>query len=200
MGSVPQHPFFLRVIELLQQYDRDWPLPYITVMYSTGPLFLSVIWKDYMRDSPSETNRVRVLMQDEYKKHPWSFFTHHTGNSWHGKDAQFIFWVNISRAPCPLTISLQTQMGQHWMLLTFCGVLLAFAVGLCLFWACDRFVLRGDHHQYNHAKLSSGISRTSLSLLQCARRVIITLLPAVKEGFEENQATDIACELGRYED
>jgi hypothetical protein len=102
MGSVPQHPFFLRVIELLQQYDRDWPLPYITVMYSTGPLFLSVIWKEYIQDPPSETNRIRVLMQDEYKKHPWSFFTHHTGNSWHGNDAQLIFWVNISRVPCQI--------------------------------------------------------------------------------------------------
>ena len=93
MGSVPQHPFFLRVIELLQQYDRHWLLPYITVMYSTGPLFLSVIWKEYMQDHPSDSSRVRILMQDEYNKYSWSFFTHHTGNSWHGKDAHLIFWV-----------------------------------------------------------------------------------------------------------
>jgi hypothetical protein len=94
MGSVPQHPFFLRVIELLQKYDRHWLLPYITVMYSTGPLFLSVIWKEYMQDKPSEAGRVRILMQDEYNKFSWSFFTHHRGNSWHGKDAHLIFWVS----------------------------------------------------------------------------------------------------------
>lgn len=94
MGSIPQHPFFLRVIESLQQYDRHWPLPYITVMYSTGPLFLSVIWKDYMKDSQTEEGRVRILMPDEYKNHSWSFFTHHTGNSWHRKDARLIFWVS----------------------------------------------------------------------------------------------------------
>lgn len=93
MGSVPQHPFFLRVIELLQAYDRSWLLPYITVMYSTGPLFLSVIWKEYMLDKPSESARVRILMPDEYNKYSWSFFTHHVGNSWHGKDARLIFWV-----------------------------------------------------------------------------------------------------------
>lgn len=93
MGSVPQHPFFLRVIELLQSYDRSWLLPYITVMYSTGPLFLSVLWKEYMLDKPSEASRVRILMQDEYNRYSWSFFTHHVGNSWHGKDAQLIFWV-----------------------------------------------------------------------------------------------------------
>lgn len=101
MGSVPQHPFFLRVIELLQQYDRKWVLPYITVMYSTGPLFLSVIWKEYMQDKPSESGRVRILMQDEYNKFSWSFFTHHTGNSWHGKDAHLIFWVSL---PLPSTL------------------------------------------------------------------------------------------------
>ncbi|KAJ5763427.1 hypothetical protein N7533_002108 [Penicillium manginii] len=109
MGSVPQHPFFLRVIESLQQYDRKWPLPYITVMYSTGPLFLSVIWKEYIQDTPSEMNRIRVLMQDEYKNHPWSFFTHYTGNSWHGKDAQLIFWVNILRDYCPFDLNYSLQ-------------------------------------------------------------------------------------------
>ncbi|MCJ1227071.1 hypothetical protein MMC12_003726 [Toensbergia leucococca] len=48
MGATPQHPFFLRVIDSLQSYNKNWQLPYVTVMYSTGPLFLSVIWKEYM--------------------------------------------------------------------------------------------------------------------------------------------------------
>jgi hypothetical protein len=50
-----------------------------------------------MQDHPSEMSRVRILMLDEYKESPWSFFSHHMGNSWHGKDAQFIFWVSIYR-------------------------------------------------------------------------------------------------------
>ena len=95
MGSVPQHPFFLRVIQMLQQHDHHWALPYITIMYSTGPLFLSVVWKEYIQDDPSESNRVRILMQEEYQEYSWSFFTHHIGSSWHGKDAHFIFWVSI---------------------------------------------------------------------------------------------------------
>ena len=66
MGAIPQHPFFHRVIESLQSYDKSWVLPYITVMYSTGPLFLSVIWKEYMLDAPAtESARVRILMPDE---------------------------------------------------------------------------------------------------------------------------------------
>lgn len=66
MGSVPQHPFFLRVIQSLQSYSRNWQVPYVTVMYSTGPLFLSVIWKEYMAEvKGDEEKRVRILMPEE---------------------------------------------------------------------------------------------------------------------------------------
>ena len=50
MGAVPHHPFFLRVIDALPRYDKSWLLPYITVMGSTGPLFLSIIWRHYNVD------------------------------------------------------------------------------------------------------------------------------------------------------
>jgi mannosyltransferase OCH1-like enzyme len=187
MGSVPQHPFFLRVIELLQQYDRHWLLPYITVMYSTGPLFLSVIWKEYMQDHPSEMGRVRILMQDEYNKYSWSFFTHHTGNSWHGKDAHFIFW-----------------MGQHWMFLTFCGFLLAAVVGFCLFWTYGRIMLLGAQYRYRYTKVPSIISpsRLSSSPTRRARRMMPTLLRRVsfKEDEECGGATETSYELGRRDD
>ncbi|BCS25423.1 glycosyltransferase family 32 protein [Aspergillus puulaauensis] len=139
MGSVPQHPFFLKVIKSLQQYDRHWVLPYITVMYSTGPLFLSVIWKEYMKDFPSEISRVRILMPDEYMNHSWSFFTHHTGNSWHRNDARFIFW-----------------MGQHWQLVTLCGFLFAAAAVVCVFWTYTQIMLLRDH-----ATVSSGLRSSS---------------------------------------
>jgi len=99
MGAVPQHPFFMRVIEELQNYNRNWILPYITVMGSTGPLFLSVMWRHWISeglnvgDGP-DGGRIRILFPDEYNSHSWSFFTHHLGNSWHGKDVQLIFWVS----------------------------------------------------------------------------------------------------------
>ncbi|KAJ5217079.1 nucleotide-diphospho-sugar transferase [Penicillium chermesinum] len=138
MGSVPQHPFFLRVIKVLQQYDHQWGLPYITIMYSTGPLFLSVLWKEYIQDSPSDMSRIRILMPEEYQKYTWSFFTHHTGNSWHGKDARLIFW-----------------MGQHWQFLTFCGVSLAAFVGLFLFWVYSRIMHRRTEHLYPYTTVPS---------------------------------------------
>lgn len=120
MGSVPRHPFFLHVIDSLPHYHRNWYLPYITIMYSTGPLFLSVIWKEYMRDGPSEPRRVRVLMPDDYSKHPFSFFNENRGNSWHGNDAQLIFW-----------------MGRHWLFLTVLGFSIAAMLALS-FWLISR--------------------------------------------------------------
>jgi inositol phosphorylceramide mannosyltransferase catalytic subunit len=98
MGSVPGHPFFKKVTESLQGYSRNWGVPYITVMYSTGPLFLSVIWKEYIRGLPrdvAESERVRVLMSPDYMKDDAiAFFSHHLGNSWHRDDAKAIFWVS----------------------------------------------------------------------------------------------------------
>ncbi|KAL8974294.1 MAG: hypothetical protein Q9197_001469 [Variospora fuerteventurae] len=135
MGATPQHPFFLTVIEALRAYDKDWGLPYITVMYSTGPLFLSVIWKKYMSSGRNigegaSGGRVRILMKDEYNRFPWSFFSHHQGSSWHGKDARFIFW-----------------MGSHWMMLTLMGFLLAGVVGVGAWWAWNRALLLGQQRK-----------------------------------------------------
>jgi len=123
MGSVPKHPFFTRVIDSLQQYNRNWQVPYITVMYNTGPLFLSVVWKEYLRDVKSETSRVRILMPDEYNQKPWSFFGVYKGSSWHRDDAKAIFW-----------------MGQHWLLVTVSG----FAIGISLY-VCGFFIYRQLH-------------------------------------------------------
>lgn len=132
MGAVPNHPFFLMVIDALKNYNRDWALPYITVMYSTGPLFLSVIWKKYMTSGAdigdsSRGGRVRILMQGDANKFAWRFFNRFQGSSWHGKDARFIFW-----------------MGRNWMLLTAVGFLVAGIVGMGIWWIYGRMLLLGQ--------------------------------------------------------
>lgn len=128
-------------------------------MYSTGPLFLSVIWQEYKKGrgrnvaelgaqvgnvvgggadvakglgrwDGSEAGRVRVLMADEYNQKPWAFFKWHGGSSWHGKDARLIFW-----------------MGRHWMLLTVTGFLLAGFIGLCMWWIYRRMLLLGERRR-----------------------------------------------------
>ncbi|KAK6463577.1 nucleotide-diphospho-sugar transferase [Scheffersomyces coipomensis] len=90
MGAVPRHPFFLKVLDSLQNYQRNWLVPYITIMYSTGPLFLSVIWKQYKRWGVPEAGKVRILMPNDYKTSTLSFFAIAPGSSWHLDDAKFI--------------------------------------------------------------------------------------------------------------
>jgi len=102
MGSVPGHPFFMFVLEEIQKYDRSWILPYITVMGSTGPLFLSVLWRRYIMkglnigDGP-DGGRIRMIFPDEAVGQTWSFFTQHVGSSWHAYDVELIFWVGDGR-------------------------------------------------------------------------------------------------------
>ena len=127
MGAVPQHPFFLRVIESLQGYDRPWAMPYITIMYSTGPLFLSVIWKRYIQEAHHDGERVRVLLPDDYRDHAWSFFNISIGNSWHGSGARTIFW-----------------MGKHWLFITMAGCAIAATIGSLLWWIWAVYLTGGS--------------------------------------------------------
>lgn len=123
MGATPGHPFFLYVIDQLPVYNRQWILPYITIMSSTGPLFLSVVWKKYMQLHSKErvdwSGRVRVLTPNMYYRLNTSFFDlHYGGSSWHGDDAKFLLW-----------------MGQHWLSTTIAGFIFAAVMGLCIWYA-----------------------------------------------------------------
>lgn len=89
MGTVPGHPFFSKVIKSLKRYDRNWLLPYVTIMYSTGPLFLSAMLKQYRRTSTALEHPVRILTRSQYADFENSFFETVSGNSWHQGDAQF---------------------------------------------------------------------------------------------------------------
>lgn len=108
MGSVPGHPFFLKVIDNLQKYKRNWLVPYITIMFSTGPLFVSVMLVQYKRKVATDMSQVRVLLSGDYKANPASFFSIAPGSSWHLDDAKFI-----------------KSLANHIGLAVFCGFALA---------------------------------------------------------------------------
>lgn len=108
MGSVPNHPFFRKVLESLEKYDKNWLVPYITIMYSTGPLFLSVVWKQYKRWGVPESGKVRILFPGDYKTNEHSFFSISEGSSWHLDDAKFV-----------------KSLGQHIAMAVFVGFLIA---------------------------------------------------------------------------
>ncbi|KAA8572639.1 hypothetical protein EYC84_003238 [Monilinia fructicola] len=85
----PRH----RIPSILQQ---KLGMPYITVMYSTGPLFLSVLWIEYMRTVTDEAGRVRNLMPDEYSKHSWvSSMSSRETAGMEKMRRQFSGWANI---------------------------------------------------------------------------------------------------------
>lgn len=90
LGSVVGHPFFEKLMHSLKKYDRNWLVPYITIMASTGPLFVSMVWKQYKRWGVPEGGSVRILQPADYKMHTYSFFSITKGSSWHLGDAQFI--------------------------------------------------------------------------------------------------------------
>ncbi|KAG4304593.1 hypothetical protein PORY_001986 [Pneumocystis oryctolagi] len=95
MGSVPYHPFFLYVINRLKFVSKNWIFPYITVMATTGPLFLSVMLEKYMFFLPSNAiieEYVRIVTFDISNQ---TFKDFH-GSTWHCKDAKFFLWVSNS--------------------------------------------------------------------------------------------------------
>lgn len=91
MAAVPRHPYFRMLIESLDSYNYNWLLPYLTIMNSAGPHFVSMVWSTYL----SETERpdVRILAQEEYAGNDWSFFTKEAGGTWHHWDTALFKWI-----------------------------------------------------------------------------------------------------------
>ncbi|CAI4036818.1 hypothetical protein SMKI_16G1160 [Saccharomyces mikatae IFO 1815] len=103
MGSVPRHPFFLKALKSLKHYDKYWFIPYMTIMGSTGPLFLSVIWKQYKRWGIPKNGTVRILQPAYYKMHDYSFFSISKGSSWHLDDAKLMKALENHILSCVVT-------------------------------------------------------------------------------------------------
>lgn len=94
------HPFMAQTIHNLVTFDHSWILNYPTVMFSTGPMFLSAQYGIWTASHPpteeAPGGEVRILPKSLYGKNakiedvPQSFFSHYYGSSWHADDAAFI--------------------------------------------------------------------------------------------------------------
>ena len=97
------HPVTEFIIKRLELYNKNWIFMYPTVMFSTGPGFLSMALVEYAELNKSYSHStassehlrisaddVRVIGQDTYTK--TSFF-HVFGSSWHGIDAKFVIFI-----------------------------------------------------------------------------------------------------------
>lgn len=91
MAAEAQHPFFKQIIEALEKSNRSYILPFLTVMLSTGPLFLT---RQYHRSRYYKS--VVGMGRDMYNKKKGLTF-HVTGSSWHHWDATLINWFWYKR-------------------------------------------------------------------------------------------------------
>ncbi|KAI0068790.1 hypothetical protein BV25DRAFT_1833950 [Artomyces pyxidatus] len=103
MFAAKGHPFMAQTIHNLVTFDHNWVLNYPTVMFSTGPMFLSAQYGLYSTSHPGTpefpAGEVRILPKAFYGKNakpeeaPHSFFSHYYGSSWHADDAAFISFL-----------------------------------------------------------------------------------------------------------
>ena len=106
MFSAKGHPFMEQAIRHLITFDHSYIMNYPTVMFSTGPMFLSVQYGLYTGSHPSTPESpggdVRILPKSLYGKNakvedaPNAFVSHHYGSSWHSDDAAFILFLGRS--------------------------------------------------------------------------------------------------------
>ncbi|EPY51510.1 mannosyltransferase complex subunit [Schizosaccharomyces cryophilus OY26] len=89
-AATPRHAFLYKVITSLSKFNHRYFTKYPTVLLSTGPLFFSFIFCQYLSESHS---KVRTLPPALYGNGPVSFFSHVHGSSWHGSDASAYFWM-----------------------------------------------------------------------------------------------------------
>lgn len=90
MFAAKNHPFMDLVIHNLITFDHTYGTNYPTVMFSTGPMFLSAQYGLWPKDvSEGMERQVRVLPRRWYGKNAPpsqmtdSFFDHYYGSSWH---------------------------------------------------------------------------------------------------------------------
>lgn len=93
MASAPQHPFIIKVALGLQDHNENYLSKYLTVFFTTGPMFLSAILKRWLwiqqqgyMDPLSTAHGVAILPSMMYDTTDYSFFAHYRGSSWHGND------------------------------------------------------------------------------------------------------------------
>jgi len=101
MMAEKNHPFMNLVIHNLITFDHSYGSNYPTVMFSTGPMFVSAQYGLWPKEDPNgtEERQVRILPRKWYGKNApvaeqaTAYFTHYYGSSWHAEDAGFITFL-----------------------------------------------------------------------------------------------------------
>ncbi|PKI84891.1 hypothetical protein MVES_001269 [Malassezia vespertilionis] len=106
----PGEPMLELLIQNLKRFNHNLITPYATIMFSTGPMYVSAVYRMNADANPSVGpstptdptvgfRGVRVLPKFLYGKNakpgetPDSFFDHMYGSSWHEGDADFLIFL-----------------------------------------------------------------------------------------------------------
>ncbi|OAQ57479.2 glycosyltransferase [Pochonia chlamydosporia 170] len=108
MATAKGHDFFKRLITTLESHSHRLGTKYPTVMFSTGPVFVSRQLSRYLKDklpqqlieshsSARDQCTVRIAPSEFYDSTEQSFFTHYPGSSWHSWDVWLIILLCRNR-------------------------------------------------------------------------------------------------------
>lgn len=178
LGSVPGHPFFDKLMHSLKKYDRNWLVPYITIMASTGPLFVSMVWKQYKRWGVPKDGVVRILQPADYKMHANSFFSISKGSSWHMGDAKFV-----------------KSLANHILACVVAGFVFAFFVlysEYCFYcWLCSRSTAKKSAASSTTATIAGKVLNFFRSIPMCSRGVNFDSTERLADGQLSDQRSSL---------
>jgi mannosyltransferase OCH1-like enzyme len=145
MISTARHPAFGEALLQLPKFfrlTRPWAawMPYAAIMISSGPLFLSLVLKDYLIRQPSlPSPTVQVITESDL----FPYISDLESASWHRADAKALMWLGVR----PWT----------WFMLGGVAVLLGlWFINYVLISAVRRLVRKGSVivHRVKQAKLA----------------------------------------------
>lgn len=79
------HPFLKSVITGLIPAQARYPIPYLTVLLSAGPLYLTAKYGIY-----KNKEEIHIVSPELYEG---KYFVHYHGGSWHSWDGEIIWWI-----------------------------------------------------------------------------------------------------------
>ena len=98
--AAPQHPFLLFVTKRLaaRTHESRSFLPFLSVLWTTGPLFLSAALYDFLSTEDGARHRFELglLSSHDYTK---ALLYHLPGSSWLGWDGKALLWLWYSLVP-----------------------------------------------------------------------------------------------------
>ncbi|XBW36364.1 hypothetical protein QEN19_001942 [Hanseniaspora menglaensis] len=115
MGTIPEHPLFVMLTENLERFSKVniFNVPYLSIMFSTGPMFVSIVHQRWLRKAWSyglglnkdaqkilDQFRPKVMQPYQYKNSIGSFFKIAEGSSWHTDDSNIMFILGAHITAC----------------------------------------------------------------------------------------------------